>query len=143
MAGTEHSGWSNSFPELFKGARWAITPLGNKVLPEQEILENIIKELGAEPIITSADEHDRAVALISHFPMVVAQALCKSIKDNSLAQALASSGFRDTTRLALSNIEMASDMVDLNQVNIENLPQGIYVYRIETEGNIITGKIKK
>ena len=32
MAGTEHSGWSNSFPELFKGAKWAITPLENEVL---------------------------------------------------------------------------------------------------------------
>ena len=84
MAGTEHSGWSNSFPELFNGAKWAITPLNNEISPEQEILETLIKELGAEPIITSADEHDKAVALISHFPMVVAQALCENIKDNSL-----------------------------------------------------------
>ena len=37
---------------------------------------------------------------------------------NKLAQELASSGFRDTTRLALSNLEMASDMVELNQENI-------------------------
>ena len=118
MAGTEHSGWSNSFPELFNNAKWAITPLNNEISPEQEILETLIKELGAEPIITSADEHDKAVALISHFPMVVAQALCENIKDNSLAQALAASGFRDTTRLALSNLEMASDMVELNQENI-------------------------
>ena len=118
MAGTEHCGWSNSFPELFNGAKWAITPLNNEILPEQEILETAIKELGAEPIITSAEEHDKAVALISHFPMVIAQALCENIKDNSLAQALAASGFRDTTRLALSNVEMASDMVELNQENI-------------------------
>ena len=37
----------------------------------------------------------------------------------SLAQALASSGFRDTTRLALSNLEMANDMVSMNTVNIK------------------------
>ena len=119
MAGTEHKGWNNSFPELFQNAKWAITPINNEILPEQEVLENIIKELGATPIITSAEEHDKAVAFISHFPLVAAQALCEIIKDNKLAQALAASGFRDTTRLALSNIEMANDMVTLNNENIK------------------------
>ncbi len=120
MAGTEHSGWRNSFPELFRGANWAITPIDGEILPEQELLEDIIKDLGANTIITTAEEHDKAVALISHFPLVVAQALCENIKDNKLAQALASTGFKDTTRLALSNTQMASDMVELNQENIQN-----------------------
>lgn len=119
MAGTEHKGWGNSFPELFQGAKWAITPLNSKILPEQELLENIIEELGAKPIITTSEEHDKAVALISHFPLVVAQTLCENIKDNKLAQVLASSGFKDTTRLALSNIEMANDMFNLNKQNIK------------------------
>lgn len=120
MAGTEHSGWDNSFPELFEGANWAITPIDGEILPEQELLEDIINELGAKTIITTAEEHDKAVAMISHFPLVVAQALCETIKDNKLAQALASSGFKDTTRLALSNTQMASDMVELNQENIKS-----------------------
>lgn len=119
MAGTENSGWSSSFPELFKGAKWVITPIDGEILPEQEVLESIIKELGASIIISSAEEHDKAVAYISHMPLVIAQALCKNILDNNLAQELASSGFRDTTRLALSNLEMATDMVNLNKKNIE------------------------
>lgn len=120
MAGTEHKGWENSFIGLFKGAKWAITPINGEFIEEQEVLENIIREFGAEPIITTPDEHDKAVALISHMPMVIAQALCENIKDNKLAQVLASTGFKDTTRLALSNIEMASDMVNLNLDNIKN-----------------------
>lgn len=120
MAGTEHSGWDYSFPELFKDAKWVITPLNSDLLDEQEVLENIIKDLGAEIIITTPEEHDEAVALISHFPLVVAQALCENIKDNKLAQVLASSGFRDTTRLALSNTRMATDMINLNNQNIKN-----------------------
>lgn len=119
MAGTENNGWESSFPELFKGAKWAITPINCELLEEQEMLENLIKDLGAEPIITTAEEHDRAVALISHMPMLVAQALCKNIKDNKLAQILASSGFRDTTRLALSNTQMANDMIEMNEQNIK------------------------
>ena len=118
MAGTEHKGWENSFIGLFKGAKWAITPIDGKVLDEQNILENIIKDLGATPIITTPEEHDKAVALISHLPLFIAQALCANIKDNKLAQELCASGFKDTTRLALSNLEMAQDMLNYNTENI-------------------------
>lgn len=120
MAGTENSGWDASFPDLFKGAKWMITPLNGVVLPEQEVLENIIEDMGAKVVITSPEEHDRAAALISHMPMIVAQALCQNIKDNSIAQIMASSGFKDTSRLALSNTEMAEDMVLMNRDNIDD-----------------------
>lgn len=120
MAGTENSGWGSSFPELFKGAKWVITPIDGIIETSQEILESVIKSLGAEVIITTPEEHDKAVALISHMPMIVAQALCENIKDNPLAQELAASGFRDTTRLALSNTRMAADMVELNNENIKD-----------------------
>lgn len=118
MAGTENNGWKASFPELFKGAKWVITPPQRQISEEQEKLEGVITDLGASVVITTPEEHDKAVALISHMPMVVAQALCANIKDNKLAQILASSGFRDTTRLALSNTQMAADMVNLNEENI-------------------------
>lgn len=118
MAGTEHSGWENSFPKLFENAKWAITPINGNYGEKEEILENVIKSMGADVIITTPEEHDIAVALISHMPMLVAQALCANIKNSKLAQALASSGFRDATRLALSNTQMAEDMITLNYENI-------------------------
>ena len=126
MAGTEHSGWENSFVGLFKGAKWVITPIDGEILPEQENLEKIITDLGAQVVITSAEEHDKAVALISHLPMVIAQALCENIKDNKLAQTIVATGFKDTTRLALSNTEMANDMVSLNKDNILSSFESFY-----------------
>ena len=119
MAGTEHSGWNSSFAELFKGAKWVITPIDGQVNDEQDVLEGIIEDLGASAVITTPEEHDKAVALISNLPLLVAQTLCMNIKDNKLAQVLAASGFRDTTRLALSNIQMANDMVMINRENID------------------------
>ncbi len=116
MAGTEFQGYENSFEDLFIGAKWVITPINDT---STKTLENIIKQLGAMPIITTPKEHDKAVALISHMPMVLAQALMENVKENNLAQKLASSGFRDMTRLALSNTEMAKDMVNLNHKNIQ------------------------
>lgn len=124
MAGTEHKGYENSFEGLFKGAKWIITPcFGEEGI--EKLLE-IIKVLGAVPIITTAKEHDEAAAMISHMPMVVAQALMLAAKDNPLALEMASSGFKDMTRLALSNEEMANDMVTMNHKNIEQAILRLY-----------------
>ena len=115
MAGTEHKGFENSFEGLFKGAKWVIT----KGVDDNNMLVEIIKQLGATPIFTTPEEHDRAAALISHMPMLIAQAIFKTAQGNKLALEMASSGFRDMTRLALSNTEMANDMITMNSDNIE------------------------
>ena len=127
MAGTEHQGWEYAFPDLFKGATWAITPKEDTDKNDFETLKSIIEELGAKTVITTPKEHDRAVAMISHAPMLIAQALCKNIENNELAQALAASGFRDTTRLAMSNVEMANDMVVMNRDNIKDVVSALNI----------------
>lgn len=115
MAGTEHKGFENSFEGLFRGAKWVITP----VFGEDSRLVELIEELGASPVITTPEKHDEAVALISHMPMVIAQAIFKTAAENPLALDVAASGFRDMTRLAMSNTEMANDMVQMNSENIQ------------------------
>ena len=122
MAGTEHSGFENSFAGLFKGAKWVIT----KQIAEDNILIKIIKQLGAVPLFTTPEEHDKAAALISHMPMLIAQAIFKTAQDNELALKMASTGFRDMTRLALSNSEMANDMITINSDNIEHAILKLY-----------------
>lgn len=119
MAGTEFSGFDASFKELFQGAKWVITPSESVSEEDISVVKKIISFTGAEVIVTNAKEHDEAVALISHMPLLVAQALFKTACDNKLALKLASSGFRDMTRLALSNLEMAHDMRVYNEENID------------------------
>lgn len=124
MAGTEHQGFENSYPELFNDAKWALTPY-DKTDGIVDLIQ-VIKKLGGNIVITTAEKHDEAVALISHMPMVVAQALYLTASDNPLALDLAASGFRDMTRLAMSNIEMANDMVTMNSENIQNAILKLY-----------------
>lgn len=119
MAGTENKGFENSFEGLFKGAKWAICPLNEDKIALNILIE-VIKKLGAEPVLTNSKEHDEAVALISHMPMVISQALFLAAEENPLAMTLAASGFKGMTRLAMSNEEMAVDMVNMNHKNIEN-----------------------
>lgn len=115
MAGTENSGFDYSFKELFEGAKWVITPYGDR---DYSVLQNLIEQTGAKIIVTTAKEHDKAVALISHLPMYISQCLFDIAKDNKLAMQLASSGFRDTTRLAMTDLQLAKDMLAFNDENI-------------------------
>lgn len=120
MAGTENSGYSASFAELFEDAVWVMTPLNNTDDKDINLLKLFITLMGAKPVVMDAVEHDMAVAEISHLPMLISQSLMLSFKDDKQAMKLASSGFRDTTRLALSNKIMAKDMLSMNRDNIRH-----------------------
>lgn len=126
MAGTEFKGFDNSFENLFMDSKWVLTPIKDTNEDDIKKVTDIIKALGSIPVFSNPADHDRAVALISHMPMVVSQALFKAAQNNPLALKLASSGFRDMTRLALSNEEMAVDMVNLNSENIQESVLSLY-----------------
>lgn len=109
MAGTENSGFDASFEELFTGAKWLIEK-------NNPILEKIIKDTGAMPYKIDMKEHDFYCAQISHLPALISFLLFDCASDNS--KNIASSGFRDTTRLALTNSDMIFSMVRNNEENI-------------------------
>ncbi len=131
MAGTEHKGFENSFEGLFKNAKWVLTPYFSTEAESSNFkrvdgLVEIIKKLGATPLFTTSKKHDEAAAMISHMPMLIAQALFQAASNNPLALEMAASGFRDMTRLALSNEEMAVDMISMNSENIEQAILKLY-----------------
>ncbi len=112
MAGTEFSGFDSSFCELFLDAKWVIEKNNEK-------LEYIIKTLGAKPILADLKSQDTACALISHMPLLLAFSLFKTAQNNELALKLASSGFRDMTRLSMTNSDLAFDMLNLNKKQVD------------------------
>jgi prephenate dehydrogenase len=117
MAGTENQGFDSAVDGLFEGAKCAVIAANYAKAESIDLLVDIVKEIGSTPIITTAPSHDRAVALISHMPMIVAQGLFLTAGDE-LSKTLAASGFRDMTRLAMSNTKMAKDMMKFNHDNI-------------------------
>lgn len=135
MAGTENAGFENSFADLFNGTKWVLTPQKNTKEVILQKLKNIIELTGAKTILSDAISHDRAVAKISHMPMLLAQALYKSVENDDLALTLASSGFRDMTRLAMSNVDMATDMINLNNKNIHNALEALNQALQDLENN--------
>jgi prephenate dehydrogenase len=103
MAGRETFGFGAADPELFRGCAWVLC------LEPQETdtrdwltLASLITTLGARVVPTTAAEHDRAVAAISHVPHLLASALAAYAATDPLALTLGAGSFRDGTRVAQS-----------------------------------------
>ena len=134
MAGTENAGFIASRTNLFKNNAWVLTPIDKNPKTKNALkeIQTIIKKIGAKPVITTPEKHDGAVALISHLPLLVSVGLCevlKSTKDlelKNLAMSIASSGFRDTTRIASGNPQMNSNLLISNLEKLKLFMPGYF-----------------
>ena len=82
-------------------------------------LSDLVSSLGARPVVMSAERHDRAVAVISHLPQLLAAALIESLEGEPEAMDLASGSFRDLTRVALSEPGWSSEVLLENRTEVE------------------------
>ncbi|WP_414551339.1 prephenate/arogenate dehydrogenase [Anabaena sp. CCY 0017] len=121
MAGLAESGIEAAQRDLFVGRPYVLTPDETTPKTAIAIVEEIVRSLGANLYYCPPDEHDRAVSLISHLPVMVSAALiatCMGETDThvlQLAQNLASSGFRDTSRVGGGNPELGVMMAQYNR----------------------------
>lgn len=104
MAGRERSGPVAARGELFTAAPWVLCPTEETPQSVIDTASDVARLLGATIYHMTAEEHDGAVAQISHLPQIAASLLASRLQDTS-AQALqlAGNGLRDTTRIAASD----------------------------------------
>lgn len=98
MAGGEKAGLDAARPDLFHGARVILTPTKATSPLALKWAEQFWSELGAACLKTTPQNHDWAVAQISHLPHLVAVLLALAPENEALL--FAGPGFRDTTRVA-------------------------------------------
>ena len=107
MAGSEKTGYASSTLTLLENAFYILTPTVK--IPDSYIdtMTNLVKNIGAIPIILPPDEHDRVTAAISHVPHIIASTLVNLVQDyddpTEHMRALAAGGFKDITRIASSS----------------------------------------
>ena len=132
MAGTADSGIEAAVSGLFAGNPYVLTPIETTSAASVKIVEEIVRSLTTRVYFCRPEDHDRAVAWISHLPVMVSSSLidaCMSETDPAvleLAQQLASSGFRDTSRVGGGNPELGVMMARYNQ---ESLLRSLVSYR--------------
>ena len=107
MAGSERQGYAWSSEGLLENAVYALCIPAGSALAYDTVhwFEELVRACGATPLHLNAQEHDRAVAAVSHLPHVAAAALSllAARTDNGSMSRLAAGGFRDITRIASSD----------------------------------------
>lgn len=122
MAGRELDGAEAAQSDLFVGKSWIITPLAETSGESIALVKELIEKLGARVIAMSPEDHDAAVASISHLPQIISSLLAAQLEGKSPEfLALAGSGVMDTTRIAGSNPDLWREILNLNRNAIEPL----------------------
>jgi len=116
LAGSEKSGAGHARAELFEGRLAILTPTRNTRAEDFDLLERFWEGLGSVVVQMSAEEHDRAVAMTSHLPHVVAAALAAAVPENLFR--LSGTGILDSTRLAAGDPVLWGQILALNRQHV-------------------------
>jgi prephenate dehydrogenase len=147
MAGSERSGIKAATKFLFEGTNYVLTPTERTDNDALTKLSSFIEKLDVKLSCIAPDVHDLAVAGISHMPLAVAVALVNAVCNTKEAKkemlSLASSGFRDTTRIAAGSIEMGRDMFVTNKKAVLRMLKEFKGSLESLEGLIEKGSIDK
>jgi len=117
MAGTADSGWAAGSAALFADAAWVVAADDGLDLDVWADVAELAWACGARVVPAAADEHDLAVARISHLPHLLAAVLAAvgAAGDDELALSLAASSFADGTRVAGTRPELVLAMCEGNR----------------------------
>jgi prephenate dehydrogenase len=125
MCGKEQTGLEAAEATLYVDAPWIITPLDRTPPDAVRLIFDLAEAVGARPRLLAADRHDKLVAAISHLPYTVATALVLAVQrvaqDDPAVWEVAASGFRDTTRVAASDVTMMLDILLTNRAAVSQM----------------------
>ena len=122
MAGSERSGPLAATATLFDGRPWAVTPHAGSGHAATRAVEALATTAGASVVRLTPEEHDEAVARISHLPhllsVLVAGRLAEAPADHL---ALSGQGVRDVTRVAAGDPVLWQQIVTANAAAVTGL----------------------
>jgi arogenate dehydrogenase (NADP+) len=124
MAGKEIAGIGSAQPGLFIDRPYVLTPTAHTDAEAKVTVATLIQTLHSRYYECSPAQHDRAVAWISHLPVMVSASLIAACQQEpevttlQLAKALASSGFCDTSRVGGGNPELGRMMAQYNRTEL-------------------------
>ena len=105
--------------DLFVGATWVLTPTRRPTTTAYATLRALLRELHAEVVAVTPDDHDVLVAFVSHVPQLAASTLMDVAtaheEEHRALLRLAAGGFRDMTRIAASHPTIWLDILTSNR----------------------------
>jgi prephenate dehydrogenase len=127
MCGKEKSGIEVADPAIYRGATFILSPLPRTSPEALAVGETIARTAGSNPLIVDGARQDYLVATVSHLPYMLACALVRTAdattSHDPLVWKIVAGGFRDTSRVAGSDVTM---MVDILLTNREEVGKALH-----------------
>lgn len=125
MAGSERTGYSNSKSRLLENAYFILTPSKECAVEKVSKYQELVRSMGAIPLVLDPHRHDFVTAAVSHLPHVIAASLVNLVKESDsedgIMKQIAAGGFKDITRIASSSPDMWQQICTTNSENISEL----------------------
>lgn len=125
MCGKEVAGFDAAEANLYQDKIFVLTKTERTTPGAFENARALARSIGSRVVELDAARHDEIVAAISHLPYLVASNLVNTVNDfaqgDSQVWQIAAGGFRDTTRVAASDVQMMLDIVLTNSENVADL----------------------
>ncbi|MBA3846234.1 MAG: prephenate dehydrogenase/arogenate dehydrogenase family protein [Planctomycetes bacterium] len=116
MAGSHRQGLDHADAQLFRDRACVITPTAGTPARAVDAVDELWRAVGGRVVRMDPDEHDAAVAEASHLPHILGATAAAGL--TALGAPLASSGFRDTTRVAAGSPELWSGILRDNRAAV-------------------------
>ncbi|MGQ0630478.1 MAG: prephenate dehydrogenase [Sporichthyaceae bacterium] len=119
LAGRERTGPGAARADLFLARPWVLTPTADTDPAALATARTLVAICGAIVVEMDADAHDRAVAVVSHMPQVLASLVAARLNSaGDEAVALAGQGVRDVTRIAASDPGLWTEILTTNSAAV-------------------------
>jgi prephenate dehydrogenase len=127
MCGKEKSGIGVADPAIYQGATFILSPLP-RTSPEALALgQALVCAAGSNPLIVDGARQDYLVATVSHLPYLLACALVRTAdattSQDPLVWKIVAGGYRDTSRVAGSDVTMMVDILLTNRQQVDRALQ--------------------
>ena len=129
MCGKERSGIEEADPGLYQDCTFILSPLPRTSKAALALGRALVEAIGAHPLVLKSGRQDYLVGTISHLPYLLACALVASADATTSTDPavweIVAGGFRDTTRVASSDVTM---MLDILLTNRDEILKALHVY---------------
>lgn len=119
LAGREKSGARAATADLFHDRPWVVAALPETSPEAVSVVRSIAEQAGAVVVEMTPEDHDRAVALTSHLPQIVASAVAAQLEAHGERDvSVSGQGLRDVTRIAESDPGLWTEILLANSAEV-------------------------